>query len=313
MEHVKWKESDVIYYSSRKYLNQSEHCKLYKIDHTWGSIQNHIHDYFQIWFVKKGEFKHAIDNQPLYRMVKGNIFLIPPYTMHRVEIEEDGIFEIIGCEFMPEVIERHSEAESGHNSNILPYLKPFWMEVKQLKPKISLIGKSDKWAETMLEEMFTEYAAKPPFYNVFLKGCLLQLLTFIIRKEYQQNNRDEEIDHRFAKHERTIERIMEHIESNYHKDIGLEDAIKLSMMSKTSFCSAFKQVSGSTFNQFLTDIRIKKSTELLLNTNMTITEICFEVGFNDMAYFSRIFKKAVGVPPTTFQKFAANIVTPHVT
>ncbi|MGI2293778.1 AraC family ligand binding domain-containing protein [Paenibacillus sp. GXUN7292] len=176
MEQVKWKETDVIYYSSRKYLDQNEHCKLYKIDHTWGSIQNHIHDYFQIWFVKKGEFMHAIENQPLYKMVKGNIFLIPPYTMHRVEIEAGGIFEIIGCEFMPEAITEHQPGiESSYNISMLSYLKPFWMEVKQLKPKIPLIGKSDKWAETMLEEMFAEFAAKPPFYNVYLKGCLLQL------------------------------------------------------------------------------------------------------------------------------------------
>ena len=55
---------------------------------------------------------------------------------------------------------------------------------------------------------------------------------------------------------------------------------------------------------FIRSIRLQRSTELLNQTDMTIAEICFEVGFNDQAYFSRAFKKQYGKSPSAFRKLS---------
>ncbi|WP_423220749.1 helix-turn-helix transcriptional regulator [Bacillus paralicheniformis] len=57
----------------------------------------------------------------------------------------------------------------------------------------------------------------------------------------------------------------------------------------------FKRFTGKTFNDYLIDLRVRKAVDCLLESDMSITEICFGVGFNDLAYFSRIgFPAAVG-------------------
>lgn len=57
-----------------------------------------------------------------------------------------------------------------------------------------------------------------------------------------------------------------------------------------------------TFGDYLTKVRIDKAKELLLSTPLNVTEIAFEVGFNNSNYFSSLFKKTVGVAATTYRK-----------
>ena len=59
--------------------------QMYRITEKFGSLSDHMHDYLQIWYVSKGEFIHTLYGQK-YRMVQGNIFVLPPYSVHRVEM-----------------------------------------------------------------------------------------------------------------------------------------------------------------------------------------------------------------------------------
>jgi AraC-like DNA-binding protein len=73
-------------------------------------------------------------------------------------------------------------------------------------------------------------------------------------------------------------------------------------MSKTYFCYIFKSLTGKTFTEFCTELRIHKAIELLNTTDMPITEICFNVGYNDVTHFCRTFKKTVGISPKLYRK-----------
>ena len=59
---------------------------------------------------------------------------------------------------------------------------------------------------------------------------------------------------------------------------------------------------GENFIDYLTSLRIIKAEELLKNSDISIKEICFEVGYRDPNYFSRIFKKNIGITPTEFRE-----------
>ena len=75
------------------------------------------------------------------------------------------------------------------------------------------------------------------------------------------------------------------------------------MMSPTYFSYVFKQITGRTFTEYLNYLRIMKAKELLTNSNKTVSGISYEVGFNDPAYFDRVFKKEVGMSPGKYRKF----------
>lgn len=98
-----------------------------------------------------------------------------------------------------------------------------------------------------------------------------------------------------------IEKIHSYLIHNYNKKIKLEDAAKLLNMSNISFTRLIKQRTGKCFVDFLNEIRLGFATRLLIDSNKTISEICFDCGFNNISNFNRIFKKKQGQTPTDFR------------
>ncbi|MFD0619711.1 helix-turn-helix domain-containing protein [Paenibacillus sp. GCM10027629] len=66
----------------------------------------------------------------------------------------------------------------------------------------------------------------------------------------------------------------------------------------------FKQWTGKTFNRYVTDLRIRNATILLKQPELTVTDVCYSAGFNDLPYFCRIFKKYTGLSPAYYRKQA---------
>ena len=73
-------------------------------------------------------------------------------------------------------------------------------------------------------------------------------------------------------------------------------------MSSYYFSKLFKEVSGYNFIEYVTNMRIELAKELLMDGSLSMKEICVDVGYGDPNYFSRIFKKCVGVTPTEFRE-----------
>jgi transcriptional regulator GlxA family with amidase domain len=77
-------------------------------------------------------------------------------------------------------------------------------------------------------------------------------------------------------------------------------------MNRFKFCRAFKQRFGKTFTSYLNNIRIKKASELLKNSNLSVTEIAFFVGYGSVSQFERIFKKVYALSPKDYQRSTVN-------
>ncbi|MGL1893118.1 MAG: helix-turn-helix transcriptional regulator [Spirochaetaceae bacterium] len=84
--------------------------------------------------------------------------------------------------------------------------------------------------------------------------------------------------------------------------LGYKDVAKEIFISPSYFLSLFKQETGTTFVEKLNNLRLKMAKELLLNSNKSITEISFDVGFNNSNYFSSKFSKTVGVSAMEYRK-----------
>lgn len=95
---------------------------------------------------------------------------------------------------------------------------------------------------------------------------------------------------------------MKFIDDNFHKDITLEDVSKEVNLSPYYFSKLFKAEIGENFIDYLTRVRINKAKELLNNKDLSIKEICFTIGYSDPNYFSRNFKKIVGITPTEYRE-----------
>lgn len=292
------------FFYSQLELNGRFPCKVYKIDETFATVQEpHYHDYFQIWYVSKGEFIHEINDQS-YRMVMGNLYIVPPYTIHRFERAPGRSVEIIGCEFTPAFIDEKGRDLSFRSDSFdAAYIQPFLVPPDQLKPKIALSGRTNDEVHRLMLEMLKEYQKEEPYYELVVKSNLLKLLSILIRA-YRQEHDYAAANNRFYKYRPMIAKVIEHIHKHYDQELRIDQMCRMTNLSKTYFCDLFKHFTGKTFNDYLIDYRIKRSTELLIQTNLTITDICYQVGFNDLTYFSRAFKKHTGISPSHYKKYA---------
>lgn len=97
---------------------------------------------------------------------------------------------------------------------------------------------------------------------------------------------------------------LRYIEENYRDNIGLDDVAKQINMSYHHFSKFFKESTGKNFVDYLTELRVEKAKEILKDKTINIKEICYEVGYTDPNYFSKIFKKSTGMTPTEFRNYA---------
>ena len=126
-----------------------------------------------------------------------------------------------------------------------------------------------------------------------LKGWFLMKLSLAVRRVSESRSNRET---------NTIERARLYIDENYSKDISLDDVSRVVDISPYYFSRVFKDETGQNFIDYLTERRLDKARELLLSDDrLSMKEISIMVGYSDPNYFSRIFKKNVGVTPTEFK------------
>ena len=125
-----------------------------------------------------------------------------------------------------------------------------------------------------------------------LKKWFLDKITDVTRKV--GNNRNE-------KSESLIEKAEAFIRRNYMKEISLDDISSYCNISSYYFSKLFKQETGENYVEYLTRIRIENAKKMLSDSEVSIKEISYSVGFSDPNYFSRAFKKYEGVSPTEYK------------
>jgi AraC-like DNA-binding protein len=92
------------------------------------------------------------------------------------------------------------------------------------------------------------------------------------------------------------------MKANLDKNYGIDELAKQQHLSVSHYCRLFRQKTGASPNQYFNQLKIQKSCQYLYFTDMHVKEICAVVGFDDPFYFSRSFKKMMGVSPSDYKK-----------
>lgn len=99
-----------------------------------------------------------------------------------------------------------------------------------------------------------------------------------------------------------LKRVLMFIRDNYNRKLTLDEMSASVDMSPKYFCSFFKKMTGKTPIEYLNSYRIEKATQKLLNSDLSVTEIAYSCGFNDLSYFIKTFKSIKKIPPAHLRK-----------
>ncbi len=98
-----------------------------------------------------------------------------------------------------------------------------------------------------------------------------------------------------------VTRAKEFINEHQAEDLSLTEVAHAVNTSTFYFCKVFKKATGINFTDYVSRVRIEKAKNLALNPNLRISEIAFEVGFQSLTHFNRVFKKITGMSPTHYR------------
>ena len=99
-----------------------------------------------------------------------------------------------------------------------------------------------------------------------------------------------------------INAIFNYVKTHFKEEISLEVMAEQASLTVPSFCRYFKMVTNKTFTQFVNEYRLVRASRLLAEQSMSITEVCFESGFNNFSHFNKKFKAFTGQTPSAYRK-----------
>lgn len=144
----------------------------------------------------------------------------------------------------------------------------------------------------VLDELFTHDQITKEIGGLIVPDQLKSWLTNKITKICSRQGKGS------SKHRQVVDFMTSYIHENYAEDLTLSDLSDKVFISRNHLSIIFKNITGETFNNYLTRVRIEKARELLLERKMLVYEVAEQVGYKNIPYFSTLFKKMTGMNPT---------------
>ncbi len=272
------------------YSNATKDFHITKITAPSEALKLHSHSYFQVYYVIKGKIIHHIENNSA-TLTSGDVFVLPPDIPHYIEASEDVDF--YSMSFMPDFF------MGTHDGNkliddFLYYLKNATFE--KIHPKLSLSYNNCIFVEPIFKRIMYEFESSNTGKSELIKECVSVLLSLFARVYFEE--KADALNTTLKRN--SILHCIEYINNHFDDDITLSEIIKLSAMSKTSFCTLFSSHTGQTFKNYLNNVRIKKATELI-SKGKKITNVSICCGYSDFSTFYRNFKKYMNMSPMEYQ------------
>lgn len=222
-----------------------------------------------------------------YHLNEKEIIIIPPGELHSMPAQE-GRRIIFQC-------------DNSVLSDIaaLDSISPVFSEVFHITPELNkelyiLSRKS-------ILDIYSEYYSKSALADVRIYVCLVKMLTAVREFQLSQAADAFTIDIGGRDDSRKFGMVMKYINQNYMYEIPLEKIASIAGYSKYHFSRIFKKYNNVSYIQYINSKRIKAAERLLIDPNLSVTEVAMRAGFASLTTFNRAFKKAKNCTPTEFK------------
>jgi AraC-like DNA-binding protein len=197
------------------------------------------------------------------------------------------------------VVVQMKENFLGEQFFSLPEMAAIKMLFDKAKEGIAFNGKTKKLAGEKLKQL----ASLPHFQQLITLLEIFQLLAQSNEAELLKAKPIAGIS--VLKEQQRIQKIYHYIETNYQKQIDVNEVAAFCHLTTAAFCRYFKKATHYTFTEFINRFRINQAKKILMQQK-TVTEACYETGFESISYFNKTFKKITGENPSVFRrKYAA--------
>lgn len=245
----------------------------------------HFHSFYEFYYLLNGKRKIFVNNR-VYHVKEGDMVLIPKGEIHRTTYNSKDSHERIALCFTQESI-HHLLEDIGSDT----FMKCFQHKHLTIPPN------RRGYLESLFDRLLHEQENEDELSQALCTRYCEEIILFIIRcQNYAQPDIPEELE------DKDIEAAAVYISHHYKENITLNKMAKFSCMSDSYFSRRFKTVTGFGFKEYLNAVRIRHACDLLLSTDMSITQIASDCGYMDSNYFGDAFHKIKHVSPSQYRK-----------
>ncbi|MBY6037002.1 AraC family transcriptional regulator [Fictibacillus nanhaiensis] len=258
-----------------------EHIKFLMIEGANWSDEQHSHeDVYQISVPLTGRLIADL-NQKTYSMSEGEALITNPLSSHSHLFEDvpSSMF-LIGLD--REALNTWMKERNGHH------------EIEFREHQVI----SSFHIKKQVKYWFNHYLFDNHQDSYVIEDEVFKFFTTLFDGSYSKQHFHDSV-HRHP--DFLVKKVLDFIHSNYDKEINVETLARIAQQSKYHFIRNFKKFTNQTPYQYLLQIRIEKGKELLLNTDKSVLEISYELGFSNPSQFYRNFIKVTGCTPIEFK------------
>ena len=222
-----------------------------------------------------------------YNLNEKEIIIIPPGELHQMPARE-GRRIIFQCD--NSVLSEVSTLEA---------ITPVFASAIHITPELD----KDLYviARKGILDIYTEYYSREPMADVKIYINLIRMLTAVREFQIRQVN-EAAMNSISTDDSRKFSYVMKYINQNYTEEISLEKLASIAGYSKYHFSRIFKEYNNMSYIQYINNKRIKAAERLLVDPELSITEVAMRSGFASLTTFNRAFRKAKNCTPSEFKK-----------
>lgn len=265
-------------------------------------LDTHWHEEAEFFMLVEGEILFQVDTD-YFPLRAGEAVFIESGDIHAAYVLNESPCKFFAIVFHPDLL-ASAQYDTIQQNTILPLQEKRQSFPRHIKPDIP-------WQQELLrhlERMMEAYDTKMPGYEAFMKGSLFIMLSQIA-VDGRSVNRSQSDDADTTKINR-LKKIILYIQENYRDPIRTHDLSDLIPMSEGQFCRFFKAMTRKTPVDYINSYRIRQAADLLQQSERKISDIALEVGFDNVSYFIKVFRKAMKCSPSEFRKGAGQSLTP---
>jgi AraC family transcriptional regulator, transcriptional activator of pobA len=247
------------------------------------------HDFYEVLFLTNGSGIHTIDFQD-YEIKANSIFFLSPGQIHDLQLSSDveGYIFLFSSAFY-------------HFNKTDPYKLfelPFFYNLGKESPPIYLNNEIDKKIITdYFQKTISESKQNLAESEEVIRAWLDLLLIHCKRIYPIQNQEDSNVKGKIL-----VKRFKQIIEQKCRENLSIKQYAEILKITPNHLSETVKTITGRTSTDLINDRMILEIKRMLTHSSLTISEIAYQLNFSDQSYFSKYFKKLVGVSPVEFRK-----------
>lgn len=255
--------------------------------------KRHRHDFLELVYVIDGTSDHIIDGEKC-TLNKGNYFIVDYDSYHSFENKDGKMIKVVNCLFYPEFIDPMLKNCRKMNDILSNYLIKFSNAAFSRMPADTVFYDEDGEIGKLILKMISEYKGKKTGWREIIRCLLIETIILILRSVCISEKNDD-ID-------KISENVVSYIEKNYTEHIKLSDICSKIGYSVPYVSKCFKDNLNMTFSCYLQKVRVENACRLLANTDKNVADISESVGYNDIKFFNKTFKKIIGTTPREYRR-----------